>query len=62
MATAVQLIMKEHVFVDLNDQRCMWPVGFPTRFVSEEKEGQGSDGLEFASKEQLVTVVDFICV
>lgn len=50
VATAVPLIMKEHVFVDLNDQRCMWPVGFPARFVSEEKEGQAGCGLELGSK------------
>ncbi len=54
VVTMVQLIMGEHVFAILNNQRYICPIEFPARFAnSKETVAHAGSGLEFGAKEQL---------
>lgn len=58
VVTMVQLIMGEHVFAILNDQRYICPLGFPARFVNSKE----VEALGLVQKNSFQSLVDFVGV
>lgn len=62
VATMAQLIMAEHVFAILNDQRCICPMLFPARLSISKGGLLQAAALSLVQKSILQTPADFVCL